>query len=50
MVVPDLEDFGRVEVTERCCGAMTCRVLAPSLFKEAKRDGDSKVSGGAICS
>ena len=33
--VKDIEDlttsteFGSVEVTQRCCGAMTCRVLAP---------------------
>jgi hypothetical protein len=35
--VRDIEDlatttavgFGGVEVTQRCCGAMTCRVLAP---------------------
>jgi len=40
---PDIEDFGRVEVTEKCCGAMTCRVLASEIFKEAKRDGNSKV-------
>ena len=35
--VADLEDFGCVEVTNRCCGAMTCRVLAPDIFLEAKQ-------------
>lgn len=35
--VADLEDFGSVEVTNRCCGAMTCRVLAPDIFLEAKQ-------------
>lgn len=35
--VTDLEDFGSVEVTNRCCGAMTCRVLAPDIFLEAKQ-------------
>jgi ferredoxin len=35
----DLEDYmyGSVEVTSRCCGAMTCRVLAPDIFLEAKQ-------------
>lgn len=35
--VADLEDLGSVEVTNRCCGAMTCRVLAPDIFLEAKQ-------------
>ncbi len=34
--ITDMEDYGTVEVTERCCGAMACRVLAPHLFLEAK--------------
>ena len=31
----DLEDWGQVEVSTKCFGAMTCRVLAP-LFQEVK--------------
>ena len=33
-MVDDIEDWGAVEVTNKCCGAMTCRVLAPEIFKE----------------
>lgn len=32
----DLEDWGRVEVSTKCFGAMTCRVLAPQIFQEVK--------------
>lgn len=37
LLLPDLEDFGSLEITNRCCGAMTCRVLAPDIFLEAKQ-------------
>ncbi|CAJ1440868.1 unnamed protein product [Effrenium voratum] len=30
----DIEDWGRAEVTSKCVGAMTCRVLAPEIFRE----------------
>lgn len=34
---------GAVEVTEKCCGAMACRVLAPEIFIEAKGGEQTKV-------
>eukprot|EP00658_Telonema_sp_P-2_P030948 TRINITY_DN23274_c0_g2_i3.p1 TRINITY_DN23274_c0_g2~~TRINITY_DN23274_c0_g2_i3.p1 ORF type:complete len:371 (+),score=55.37 TRINITY_DN23274_c0_g2_i3:143-1255(+) len=33
-IMEDMEDWGRVEVTGKCYGAMSCRVVAPVLFKE----------------
>lgn len=34
----DIEDFGRVEVTQKCTGCVVCRVLAPDVFLEARAD------------
>lgn len=47
----DLEDYGSVEVTSRCCGAMTCRVLAPDIFLEAKQGSgpsDAPTAGSSM--
>lgn len=34
----DIEDYGTVEVTNRCCGAMVCRVLSPAIFRESRQE------------
>jgi ferredoxin len=44
--VADIEDFGAIAINEyKCCGAMTCRVLAPEIFVETPRHSDAKVCG-----
>lgn len=41
----DIEDYGSVEVTDRCCGASTCRVLAPRCVpSEAETEAESSFS------
>lgn len=42
--VGDIEDYGSVEVTDRCCGASTCRVLAPRCVpSEAEAEAESSL-------
>merc|ERR1719409_861215 len=45
VALEDMEDWGRVEVTNKCYGAMTCRVLAPEIFKEVKAKSKSAFDG-----
>jgi hypothetical protein len=41
---PDIEDWGAVAVNERCCGAASCRVLAPEIFLQARAGAKTNVS------
>ncbi|CAE7781249.1 unnamed protein product [Symbiodinium sp. CCMP2592] len=41
----DVEDWGQVEITGRCVGAMTCRVLAPEIFHEVRTKSQSAFRG-----
>ncbi|CAE8717777.1 unnamed protein product [Polarella glacialis] len=41
----DVEDWGRVETTNKCYGATTCRVLAPEIFREVKAKSKPAFNG-----